>query len=168
MASEDKSPVVRLYLASALQRVEMETRWKIAAELVKHGEDTEDHNLPKMIWFGLEPLVKENPRRALELAAQSQIPMVAQYIARRAVDANAIETLVTAIGKMPKTQVSLLEGMRDGLEGRYDLTAPANWAGVYAKLQQSEMKTVAELAQELAQQFGDTEAAQQSLAYSEK
>ena len=162
MARVDKSPVVRLYLASALQRVDTESRWEIAGELVKHSEDAEDHNLPKMIWYGLEPLVKENPARALELAAQSRLPMVAQHVARRAVDANAVETLITAIGKNPKTQVSFLEGLRDGLEGRFDMAAPANWAAVYKQLQQSDDK-VAQLAQELAQQFGDTDAAQISL-----
>jgi putative heme-binding domain-containing protein len=162
LAREDKSPVIRLYLASALQRIDTESRWKIAGELMRHGEDAEDHNLPKMVWFGLEPLVKENPARALALAAESEIPMLAESVARRTVDADAVEPLVAAIGKNPKTQVSLLEGMRDGLEGRYDLRAPANWPAVYARLQQSSEK-VAHMAMELAQQFGDTEAARKSL-----
>jgi putative membrane-bound dehydrogenase-like protein len=164
LAKSDKSPVVRLYLASALQRMEPAERWAIATELTKHSEDAEDHNLPKMIWFAVEPLVKENPNRALELAGQSKIPLVAQYIARRTVDANAIETLVTALGKLPKPPVSMLQGMREGLEGRYDLAAPANWSAVYARLQKSPDEIVARLAQDIAQQFGDTEAVKKTLA----
>jgi putative membrane-bound dehydrogenase-like protein len=163
MAREDASPVVRLYLASALQRVPREARWQIAGALTGHGEDVADHNLPKMIWFGLEPLVAENPARALQLAAQSQIPMLAQYVARRTVDADAVETLITAIGQAPPNQLSLLEGMREGMEGRYDMVAPANWPGVYATLKKQNEK-VAQLAQDLAQQFGDSEAAGKSLA----
>ncbi len=163
MARQDSSPVVRLYLASALHRLDHQARWPIAGELILHGEDSSDHNLPKMIWFGMEPLVAENPNRALELASKSELPMLAQFIARRTVDADAVETLVAWIGRQPKTQLSLLEGMQDGLEGRYDLRAPSNWKAVYAKLLQSN-DSVSRLALELAQQFGDTEAAKQFLA----
>jgi mono/diheme cytochrome c family protein len=163
MAQKDPSPVVRLYLASALQRINEESKWKIAGELMMHALDSADHNLPKMIWFGMENLVAKNPTRALELASQSKIPMLAQFIARRAVDADALEVLTATIGKAPATQISLMEGMRDGLEGRYDLTAPANWKAVYTKLQALDAR-VAGLSRELAGKFGDSEAAKQSLA----
>ena len=66
--------MVRLYLASALQRISMGNRWAIAAGLVTHAEDADDHNLPKMIWYGVEPLVPENPTRAMNLAQASQLP----------------------------------------------------------------------------------------------
>ncbi|MGV3559361.1 PVC-type heme-binding CxxCH protein [Larkinella arboricola] len=162
MAREDQSPVVRLYLASALQRVDTETAWKLAGELMQHGEDKGDHNLPKMIWYGFEPLVKQNPERALTLAARCEIPMVARFAARRTVDADQIPALITAIGQSAKTPTSLLEGMRDGLDGRSDLATPANWKAVYTKMK-ANPKT-AQLAQQIAQQFGDTETAQQALA----
>ena len=136
MAKEDKSPVVRLYLAAALQRINEASAWKIAAELAKHGEDREDHNLPKMIWFGLEPLVKSNPSLGLELAKTSQIPMITKYIARRLVDANEHELLVSSIGKNNKNLTDMLEGMRDGLEERYDLKAPKNWNPIFRKLEE--------------------------------
>ncbi|WPP51019.1 PVC-type heme-binding CxxCH protein [Catalinimonas niigatensis] len=164
MAVQDPSPVVRLYLASALQRMQHGDRWEITEALMKHEEDVEDHNLSKMIWYGTEPLVEKNPERALALAAESEIPMLTQFIARRAVDANATEQLIVKIGQNPKAQIYLLEGMRDGLEGQVDLTAPANWKEVYAKLQQSKNNQVKQLALEIAQQFGDTEAAKQYLA----
>ncbi|GAB2797052.1 hypothetical protein GCM10027275_48040 [Rhabdobacter roseus] len=162
LAHTDPSPVVRLYLASALQRLPVAARWELASALMAHGEDAQDHNLPKMIWYGLEPLVAENPARALQLASRSEIPLLAQLVARRAVDANATETLVAALGQKPKALPSLLAGMRDGLEGRSDLKAPANWKTVYASLRQSDAPT-AQLALELAQHFGDTEAAGQYL-----
>ncbi|WP_439581418.1 PVC-type heme-binding CxxCH protein [Dyadobacter bucti] len=158
LAREDQSPVVRLYLASALQRMDPASKWTVAAGLLTHKEDSEDHNLPKMIWYGIEPLVKGNPAKALELASKSQIPMVTQFIARRTVDADAIETLVASIGKVPSTQKSLLKGMRDALEGRTDVKTPANWKAIYAKLKQSDQET-AQLAQDITQNFGDTEAA---------
>lgn len=163
MARTDPSPVVRLYLASALQRVSKDARWNLAEGLMAHGEDADDHNIPKMIWFGMEPMVAEDPGRALALATDTRIPLLAQYVARRAVDADETETLIAVLQQKPQTLASMLEGMRDGLESRNDLTPPANWAGVYKSLQDSEQK-VAGMAREIAQLFGDTEAARESLA----
>ncbi len=162
MAREDPSPVLRLYLASALQRLGGETRWRLADGLMAHAEDRDDHNLPKVLWYGVEPLVKEAPTRALDLAGRSQLPMLAQFIARRAVDADALASVVAAIGKAPKAQVSMLEGLRDGLEGRSDVKAPANWAAVQTKLKGAGPQA-AKLGTEIAQLFGDTEAAQKAL-----
>ncbi|MEX2234208.1 MAG: c-type cytochrome, partial [Cyclobacteriaceae bacterium] len=162
MAAEDPSPVVRLYLASAMQRVNKNSSWEIAEALIAHSEDADDHNLPHMIWFGLEPLVAEDPDKGLALAEKSRIPLIAEYTARRTVDADATDRLIAVIEKKPKTLISMLEGMRDGLEGRNDLTAPSNWSSVYSALQKSDAK-VAGLARDIAQLFGDTEAARQSL-----
>jgi putative membrane-bound dehydrogenase-like protein len=83
MAKADPSPVVRLYLASALQRLPLDDRWAIAQGLVSHAGDADDHNLPLMDWYGIEPLVPADKARALKLAAASQIPLLRQYIARR-------------------------------------------------------------------------------------
>jgi putative membrane-bound dehydrogenase-like protein len=163
MARDDPSPVVRLYLASALQRIEPRTRWTIAAPLMAHAEDAGDHNLPKMIWLGVEPMAGGDPAVALEHASHSRVPLVARFIARRAVDANALEPLVAAIARGPHAEISLLEGMRDGLEGRFDLAAPANWAEVYARLKAGDER-LARLATDVAQQFGDTEAARRNVA----
>ncbi|HEX8041103.1 MAG TPA: PVC-type heme-binding CxxCH protein [Chryseosolibacter sp.] len=163
MASGDPSPVVRLYLASAMQRVRPETGWKLAENLIAHGEDAEDHNLPKMIWFGMEPLVGADPGRGLALAAKSGIPLIAEYSARRSVDADATRQLVAALSQKPKNLESMLKGMRDGLESRNDLVTPPNWPALYSDLQNSDKK-ISQVAKEIAQLFGDTEAAKESLA----
>ncbi|MCG8584360.1 MAG: hypothetical protein MI757_06580, partial [Pirellulales bacterium] len=84
MAASEKSPVVRLYLASALQRIAPADRWPIVAGLVKHAEDADDHNIPKLIWYGLEPIVKLDAKKALTVAATGKIPLLQQYVARRA------------------------------------------------------------------------------------
>jgi hypothetical protein len=143
--------------------MDLAPRWKIAEGLMLHKEDENDHNLPKMVWFGVEPLVNENIQRALALAAQSEIPMLAKYISRRGVDAGKIETLVAALDKMGKNKVSVLEGMRDGLEGRSDVKAPLSWKKAYLQLKTSGGK-LSKLAQEVAEQFGDIDAVNQSLA----
>ena len=74
---------VRLYLATALQRLPLDQRWDLAAALVSHEADKDDHNLPLMYWYGIEPLVPTNKVRALQLAAKAKIPLIRQYIARR-------------------------------------------------------------------------------------
>lgn len=84
MAADDPSPFVRRHLASALQRLPLEHRWEIAAALVAHAEDTDDPNLPLMIWYGIEPLVPADRARAFELLRVSKIPLIREFIARRA------------------------------------------------------------------------------------
>ncbi len=157
MAQNDPSPVVRLYLASAIQRLDDPSRWRIAEQLVRHDEDANDHNLPKMIWYGLEPMVAQNATRALNLAIESRIPLVTEFISRRLVDADATEKVASTIGDFPENP-ALLAGMRDAMEGRYDMVAPTNWPEVYTKLMKSDDAT-AIVARDIAQHFGDTEAA---------
>jgi putative membrane-bound dehydrogenase-like protein len=83
MAEADTSSFVRLSLASALQRIELKSRWPIAEKLVKHEEDSSDKNLPLMIWYAIEPLVPADPGRAIKLAGSSKIKVVREYISRR-------------------------------------------------------------------------------------
>ncbi|MBI4606551.1 MAG: VCBS repeat-containing protein, partial [Planctomycetes bacterium] len=73
LAREDPSPVVRLYLASLLQRLPLGERWGIARGLAARAEDSGDHNLPYLTWYGIEPLVEADPKQALELAAGARI-----------------------------------------------------------------------------------------------
>jgi putative membrane-bound dehydrogenase-like protein len=83
MARDDKSPFVRLALASALQRVPDGARWPIAQGLVSHAEDASDPNLPLMTWYGIESAVPTNRTEAMKLAGQSKIPLVREFIVHR-------------------------------------------------------------------------------------
>ncbi len=83
-AKSDDSPIVRLFLASALQRLPLNQRWDLAGALLAHAEDAQDANLPLMIWYGIEPLVGEDKTRALKLIVKSKLPLVRQHLARRA------------------------------------------------------------------------------------
>lgn len=152
LARKEKSAFVRLKLASALQRMPMESRWQLAEALLDHEEDADDHNIPKMIWFGIEPLVPLDPERALQLAGQSKLPLVSEFIVRRVVDASAISKLVDVLGKMEASE-AILKGMRDGLNGRRDLKAPEGWGRLYVRLE-SKGGGIARLAAQISQQFG--------------
>ena len=83
LAADDPSPMVRLHLASALQRLPLEQRWTIAEALVAHEKDADDQYLPFMYWYGIEPLVKADTPRALKLMAGCKIARVRELIARR-------------------------------------------------------------------------------------
>jgi len=83
LAKEDPSPVVRLYLASAAQRIPAASRWEILRGLISHAEDASDHNLPLMYWYGLEPLVPLDKAKALTLATTGKVPLLREYVTRR-------------------------------------------------------------------------------------
>ena len=83
MARTDKSALVRLYLASALQRAPVEKRWDVLAGLLTHAEDAEDQNQPLMVWYATEPVVELNMPRALTLAAGTKLPGLFPFTVRR-------------------------------------------------------------------------------------
>jgi putative membrane-bound dehydrogenase-like protein len=102
MAREDKSPLVRLYLASALQRTPPAKRWDVLAGLSAHAEDATDQNQPLMVWYAAEPVVALDMPRALTLAEGSKLPGLFQFTVRRigAVGTqDALRTLTDRLGR---------------------------------------------------------------------
>ena len=83
MAKSDPSPVVRLYLSSALQRLPYEKRWSILEGLSSHAEDKDDNNLPRMVWLALEPMVPDHSAKALALASKAKLPRLQEFVPRR-------------------------------------------------------------------------------------
>ena len=168
MAEKDSSPIVRLYLAAALQRMNVAERWPIAQNLVAHAEDAADHNLPKMIWFGIEPMVEADATRAMALATHSKIPLLSQYIARRAIAAKQLAPVAATL--LSNTDLALrlqiLEGVRDGLKslGRNAVTKPNNWDEAFAALDATKDAKLSDFTAQIGQLFGDAKAAAAQLA----
>jgi putative membrane-bound dehydrogenase-like protein len=160
LAANDPSPVVRLHLASALQRIAPADRWPIAEALVQHAEDATDANLPLMAWFAIEPLVPADMTRALALAQKSKFQIVNQYIARRAADGpnkQGIDAVVAVLGKSNDHELNkwLLNGLHEALAGLRNADMPAGWNDVYAHLQKSPRGEVRDGSTRLALMFGD-------------
>ena len=107
MAKLEKSPVVRLYLACALQRLPYNQRWDILEALSKHSQDREDNNIPRMLWLALEPMVLESPQKALSLAAQSQLPRLQEFTPRRLLGGKT----ATNSRKPPKSNMAKWQGI---------------------------------------------------------
>ncbi len=158
MAQNDPSPVVRLYLASALQRLPLERRWDIVERLVAHADDAEDHNLPLINWYGIEPLVTTDTQRAMRLASAARIPLVKGFIYRRAAEENrTLDALTQHLAQInqPQTQRQILHEMLVAFRGRVNIPMPKSWTPAYQKLSKSRDGTVLDLADQVAVVLGD-------------
>ncbi len=137
-AAEGPSKIVRLQLASAMQRLKPELRWSIANALIQRAEDSDDQNLPLMYWYGIQQLVEIDITRFANLAATAEIPLIRRHIARRASalsDVKGTHAVAAALAKAtPDKQSDILEGMLKGLEGRSSIAPPAGWGKTYARL----------------------------------
>jgi putative heme-binding domain-containing protein len=156
LLAADPSGLVRLYLASTLQRA---TSPEMPAHLVKSATDSEDRVLPLLLWYGLEPGLMSNKSGAVELARQSRIPRITQFIARRltegAGDAAELAILVQVLGQEPRVDRDVLQGMRQGLRGRKKAAMPEGWQPAYLKLIKSPAEEVQESAHVLGLIFQD-------------
>jgi putative membrane-bound dehydrogenase-like protein len=103
MAREDPSALVRLYLASALDRIAAPMRWDIVAGLLTRAEDATDQNLPLMVWYGIEPAVPLDMPRALELAAASPLPRLFSFTVKRIAAVGTQEALHVLTDRLSRT-----------------------------------------------------------------
>jgi putative membrane-bound dehydrogenase-like protein len=93
MAQNDSSPLVRLYLASGLQRVPPAKRWGVIERLLAHDEDASDQNLPLLVWYAAEASVELDMPRALTLTAASKLPQVFAFAVQRVAAVGTTEAL---------------------------------------------------------------------------
>ncbi len=158
LAREDTSAVVRMYLASALQRMPLQHRWSLATALAGRAEDADDHNIPLLLWYGIEPLVPTDTERATALALETEIPLLRRYIFRRAsAHQDTIAPVVAALDSLndPETQSLILDEMLAAFEGRVDIPMPGAWQTAYTKLSRAKNQTLRDKADQLAIIFGD-------------
>jgi putative membrane-bound dehydrogenase-like protein len=170
LAESDPSGLVRLYLASALQRLPVSLRGDLAEALLSHAEDAADHNLPLMIWYGVAALVPADPARAVQLAERGRIPLVRRFIARRLTEEverkpEGVNILLQALARTasPQLQLDMLKGMSEALRGWRKAKPPAAWAETLARLDQSHSVDVRQYGKELGVIFGDGRAVESLL-----
>ena len=159
MANRDASPVVRMYLASALQRLPFDQRWDIAAGLLSRAEDGADKNVPTVLWYGIEPLVAADSKRALALASAAKLPGIADLLWRRFAVGSAAELdalILAAADAAPPVARRMLTQMWTGLQDKPGMDMPAAWKRVSAKLLGTGDAAVREAASQIALLFGDT------------
>jgi putative membrane-bound dehydrogenase-like protein len=159
LAGQSFSPVVRLYLASAMQRLPVEDRWPIVEALYSHAEDANDHNLPLMVWYAAEPLPTKDFKRALALAESAKLPNILNFTVRRTAALNTpaafaaiTETLSRAANDARR--LDILNGLAFALQGQRKAAMPKGWAAIEAKLSTSPNTEVRAQVQSLSLTFG--------------
>lgn len=123
LAESDASPIVRRYVASAMQRLPLEQRWPIVRHLIGRSEDAADPNLPLLTWYAMEPLAELDADRALHTAGHSTLPNILPMMARRVAALGTPQALAVLVDRMGRTddaakQLAMLRGMAEGLNGR--------------------------------------------------
>ena len=134
--SAERSPLVRLYLASAMQRIPTDAAGRSPRPWPSTCRPRISRNHTLLIWYGLEPLVARDRRRAARLLARCPNPMLCRFIARRmvAADVNAglaahcCRPLATRAGPYPSFHREVLDGHPGGRPGpRKRVRMPAGW-----------------------------------------
>ncbi|MDO8542978.1 MAG: DUF1080 domain-containing protein [Opitutaceae bacterium] len=160
LARSDPSPAVRLAVASAVPKLPVAARWPAASALAAHGEDAADRFLPKMVWFALAPAVAADVPRALDLAARTPLPTLADSIlwfaARTAAGREEItRRLATSNGRSEADAVRMLRVFAFALESEAGLKMPAAWPQVTKRLAMATDSTARAACDQLSALFGD-------------
>ncbi len=163
LAATTSSPVVRLEIASALQRTLLDDRWPILEALLARGEDARDRNIPYLLWYAAEPLAERDASRLLSAALNGKIPMVRDFAIRRVGAIGtpvAIGGLVDAIAasRDAETRLALVRGLNEALKGRRQVAMPPRWPDVFATLVKNADAETRSRATALALTFGDASA----------
>ncbi len=164
LARQDPSPVVRLYLASALQRLPIEDRFRVAEGLMMHGEDRDDQNLPLMLWYGFEPCVAADPQRALALmVSHNRLPRIEAFTYRRLASGDTVQLNAlarAAAGAPMESAQGMVHEMSTVLASRPDTPMPASWPQVSRRFLNTAAAPASMLDQvtSLALAFGDANA----------
>ncbi len=140
LAAEDSSGLVRLVLASTLQRLPVAQRPPLAAALLGRQEDAKDHNLPLLIWYALIPIAESDPGAMVALAGKTELNTTRKFIARRLAEEFAKNTLPVnqlldiTLAKPEAFQLDILDGLALGLKGQRNAAKPAAWDVLARKL----------------------------------
>ncbi len=156
----EESAHVRLALSSALCRLPLEDRKQIASDLVRRAEDTNDHNLPLMLWYAVEPLAESRPNDLIEIASVCELPTTRRLITRRL--SSEIEKrpqLIASLLRIAKHkpaayQADILAGLAEGFTGWRKAPKPASWDAFVAAVPKDDEKLQARV-RDLSALFGD-------------
>ena len=139
LAQTEASPVVRRELASALSVLPLTERAAIAKSLIAVADDAKDHNIPLLIWYGIEPLVGADADQGLALADVSKIEVVTDYIYRRLAGDEVARGRVLALAIKSTDaarRAKIVSRVVDGVRQAGAFKAPAGWSEIAATLRQ--------------------------------
>lgn len=165
--ASSKDGLVRLHLASSMQRRPLDERWPIAIALAQHAEDATDHQQPLMIWYGIEAAVPAAPEKALELISAAKMDTVRRLVSRRLAEEierqpAAVDGLVSLILEKPELREDVLSGLVAGLEGFSSAKKPARWDDLEKAV--GSAGKASELLRQLSVVFGSGRAVEELIA----
>jgi putative membrane-bound dehydrogenase-like protein len=159
-AQQDDSGLVRLALATALQRLPLSQRAELGKALAARREDADDHNLPPMVWYGISPLAKSDPGALVAIAKETRWPKLLRWISR-SLSAQIeeapqpLDALLSLAADAPApVQLAILAGVGDGLQGWRKAPKPDSWDDLVAKSERVDSESLAEPVQQLSVLFG--------------
>lgn len=155
-----KSPLVRLYLASALQRVPIEQAAPTIAALVRATRDDTDATLRRVLWFAFERLAAKDPDEALAVALDAQADLRGWMLRRLASDTATRDVLLARAadkdGVLRPAEVLRALHLAIGDESRLPL--PRAWPAFHELVAKTGDAKLADAAMSLATIFGDARA----------
>ena len=161
LAASDSSGLVRLALASVLQRLPVSNRTPLTTNLVSHVEDAADHNLPALVWYGLIPVADSQSSFLVFIAGGCELPLTRKLIARRLAEElekepGALNTLLLISLRRPEAfQSDILSGLADGLAGWRKATKPSAWDAFAKLIERSTNTALRDRVRDLSVVFGD-------------
>jgi len=171
LAQQDKSGLVRLEVAAALQRLPLASRWPIAASLSEHEQDRTDRQQSLLIWYGISDAVIADPTQATQLAMTTRLPQVRQLISRRLVEQldespEVVDQLLrqTLQQQSAGVRADVISGMEQALRGRLRAQAPSCWNEVCSSANHDGTDEERDHLRELSLLFGDGRARDELLA----
>ncbi|MDG2255765.1 MAG: c-type cytochrome [Opitutaceae bacterium] len=162
MAAAEPSGLVRVTLASLLQKLPLNLRSALAAPLLARQEDADDHNQPVMLWCGIYETADLNDGRFESLILDAAFPLIQRWGARLLTEEidrrpERIDQMLTNVSERGNaaSQMAILDGLADGLSGRKKVQKPSSWDSVVARLGENADKGMQYRLHTLGAVFGD-------------
>lgn len=159
-AAGEPAGLMRLAVASTLQRLPVERRAEVARALVSNEQDAHDHNLPLLVWYGLIPVGRHHPEHLVRVMEACTWPLTRICISRRLAEDIATrpkpldDVLTLALARPPEFAADVVRGMIEGLRGWQRAPRPAAWDAFAAKFPSDGVRDLSVL-------FGDGRALEQ-------
>jgi putative heme-binding domain-containing protein len=162
IAATDASGLVRLALASTIQRLPVPMRTRLATPLVARSIDADDHNIPLLIWYGLIPVAESHAKQLAVIAINCWLPKTQRLVVRRLaenIDQNeaSVHLVLQRVSQLNEVeeQLNILRGIEDGLRGWRQAPKPTNWDSVVAAVRGTKNPSLETIVRNLSVVFGD-------------
>ncbi len=168
MTLQSLGPIPRRYAASALLQLPVTKRYAPLHVLTKEKHfriitQAADPLLPMLYWYGVEPMIEQEPYGMLDSMHSSEIPQLYEFTTRRVGSVGtpaALEALIKQLEELKTAphQIALLHGLQESVKGKRQANAPKGWDAVSPTLMNSENAEVRSAALALAVMYGDVTA----------